>query len=80
MALLAFALFEAFKSDVTDLVVPETAYATTLRRQLIDVAGKIVAHAGRVVLKVTQAALDRLRLDELWLLCSSPPLLPSSDH
>ena len=76
MTLLAFVLFEAFKADVTDLVVPETAYATTLRRQFIDVAGKIVSHAGKVVLKVTQAALDRLRLDELWLLCSSPPKLP----
>jgi hypothetical protein len=76
MTLLAFALFEAFKADVADLVVPETAYATTLRRRFIDVAGKIVNHAGRVVLKVTQATLDRLRLDELWLLCSSPPKLP----
>jgi len=76
MTLLAFVLFEAFKADVTDLVVPETAYATTLRRRFIDVAGKIVYHAGRVVLKVTQAVLDRLRLDELWLRCSSPPRLP----
>lgn len=76
LTLLAFALFEAFKADVTDLVVPETAYATTLRRRFIDIAGKIVNHAGRIVLKVTPAVLDRLRLDELWLLCSSPPKVP----
>jgi hypothetical protein len=76
IALLAFALFEAFKADVTDLVIPETAYATTLRRQFVDVAGKIINHAGRIVLKVTQAVLDRLQLDELWLLCSSPPTMP----
>jgi hypothetical protein len=76
LTLLAFMLFEAFKADVSDLVVPETAYATTLRRKLIDVAGKIVNHAGKIVLKVTQAALDCLRLDELWLLCSSPPPIP----
>jgi hypothetical protein len=76
LTLLAFMLFEAFKADVSDLVVPETAYATTLRRRFIDVAGKIVNHAGRVVLKVTQETLDRLRFDELWLLCSSPPKLP----
>jgi len=75
IALLAFALFEAFKSDVSDNVIPETAYATTLRRQLIDVAGKIVNHAGRIVLKVTRATLERLRLDELWQRCSSPPTL-----
>jgi hypothetical protein len=76
VTLLAFALFEAFKHDVTDLVVPETAYATTLRRRFIDVAGKIVTHAGRTVLKVTQAAMDRLHLDDLWLRCSSPPTMP----
>lgn len=76
LTLLAFMLFEAFKADVSDLVVPETAYATTLRRKLIDVAGKIVNHAGKVVLKVTQAVLDHLRLDELWRLCSSPPPIP----
>jgi hypothetical protein len=75
-ALLAFALFEAFKADVTELVVPETAYATTFRRRFLDVAGKIVSHAGRIVLKVNRATLDRLKLDELWLRCSSPPQLP----
>jgi len=74
--LLAFALFEAFKADVTDIVVPETAYATTFRRRFLDLAGKIVRHAGRIVLKVTRAAMDRLILDKLWLLCSSPPQLP----
>jgi hypothetical protein len=76
MALLAFALFEAFKADVTDLVVPQTAYATTLRRRLLDVAGKIVNHSGRITLKVTQAVLDHLQLDKLWLRCLSPPKLP----
>ena len=74
-ALLAFALFEAFKADVTDLVVPAAAYATTFRRRFLDVAGKIVKHEGRVVLKVTKATLDRLKLDQLWLRCSSPPQL-----
>ena len=76
LSLLGFALFEAFKADVTEIVVPETAYATTLRRRFIDVAGKIVTHAGRTVLKVTQAAMDLLHLDDLWLRCSSPPTMP----
>jgi len=75
--LLAFALFETFKADVTDVVVPETAYATTFRRRFLDIAGKIVNHAGRIVLKVTRAVMDRLMLDKLWLLCSSPPQLPA---
>jgi len=38
MTLLVFVLFEAFKATVTDLVVPETAYATTFQRRFIDVA------------------------------------------
>jgi hypothetical protein len=76
LALLAFALFEAFKVDVTVPVLPETAYATTLRRRIIDVAGKVVSHSGRVVLKVTRAALERLRFNDLWLRCNSPPPLP----
>lgn len=75
-ALIAFALFEAFKADVSDPVVAVTAYATTFRRFLVDVAGKIVSHSGRVVLKVTGAVLEGLRLDELWRRCSSPPPIP----
>ena len=74
--LLAFSLFEAFKADVTDVVLPETVYATTFRRRFLDVAGKIVSHAGRIVLKVTRATLQRLKLDQLWLVCSSPPPIP----
>ncbi|MFV1963134.1 MAG: IS1380 family transposase [Acidimicrobiia bacterium] len=74
--LLAFALFEAFKADVTAPVVPETAYANTLRRSFLDIAGKIVRHSGRIVLKVTGATLERLKLDDLWRRCTSPPLIP----
>ena len=76
MALIAFALFEAFKADVTDPVVAITAYPTTLRRTLIDVAGKIVSHGGRIVMKMTGAVLRRLRFDELWRRCSLPPPIP----
>jgi hypothetical protein len=74
-ALIAFALFEAFKSDVSAPVIPVTAYATTFRRRLLDVAGKIVSHGGRIVLKVTRAVLDRLDFGALWLRCASPPPL-----
>ncbi len=72
-ALIAFALFEAFKADVAAPAVAVTAYPTTLRRSLLDVAGKIVRHGGRIVMKVTGATLRRLRFDELWQRCQSPP-------
>jgi len=75
-ALIAFALFEAFKADVCDSVVPVTAYPTTLRRFLVDVAGKIVSHGGRIVMKVTAAVMTRLRFGNLWDKCTSPPLIP----
>ena len=34
----AFFLYESFKQDVCDPVVPLSCYATTLRRRLLDVA------------------------------------------
>ena len=49
--LVAFFLYESFKQDVCDPVVPLSCYATTLRRRLLDVAGKIVRHAGQILLK-----------------------------
>ena len=36
-----------FKEDVCQPVVPLNCYPTTLRRRIVDVAGKIVRHAGR---------------------------------
>ena len=70
-----FFLFEAFKHDVCQPVVPVTAYATTVRRQLLDVAGKIVRSSGRVTLKVTAAVWDRLKLAQLWQRSGTPPRL-----
>jgi hypothetical protein len=71
--LVAFFLMECFKEDVCSPVVPITARATRLRREVLDIAAKLVRHAGRVVLKVTQATWQRLRLEELWQRCTSPP-------
>jgi hypothetical protein len=76
-ALIAFALFEAFKADICASVVPVTAYPTTLRRSLVDVAGKIVSHGGRIVMKVTATVMTRLRFDVLWDKCTSPPPIPT---
>jgi len=44
--LLSFFLYEAFKEDVCKGVVPLNAYATTLRRKVIDFAAKIVRQWG----------------------------------
>lgn len=70
---LAFNLYEAFTEDVSRGVLPKTSYATTVRRQLIDIAAKVVRTSGRVILKVSRAAYERLHFQQLWALANSPP-------
>lgn len=73
--LVAFFLFEAFKQDVTQDVVPATAYATRIRRQAIDFAAKIVRTGGEILLKVTRPVWNRLQIPELWARSGDPPLI-----
>jgi hypothetical protein len=72
--LTAFFLFECFKEDVCSDVVPLESYPTTLRRKVIDSAGKIVRTSGKILLKVAQAAWDALQFDKLWKKAASPPM------
>jgi hypothetical protein len=69
----AFFLYECFKEDVTEPVVPIPSYATTLRRTVIDFAAKVVRTGGRTILKVTQATWSQLQIPTLWGLSRSPP-------
>lgn len=71
--LVAFFLYEAYSRDVTDEVISAESYATTFRRQLIDVAGKIVRTAGYVKLKVTETVWKALDFERLWEKAASPP-------
>ena len=64
---IAFFLFETFKEDVLEGVVPAGAYANTVRRKVVDFAGKIVRISGEIILKVSQAVMDGLGLKELWI-------------
>jgi hypothetical protein len=64
--MLSFVLFELFKQRVCAPVIQTTAYASSLRRRLIDIAAKIVRHAGRVVLKVPRAVYEQLNFERLW--------------
>jgi len=56
MMCLSHNLFEAFKENVSALVISVTVYADTFRRQVIDTAGKIVRHEGKLIMKVPLAA------------------------
>jgi len=69
---IAFFLYEAFKEDVCSPVVAVSSYATTLRRKILDVAGKIVSHAGKITLKVTISAWESLHFYQLWLKSENP--------
>ena len=64
---------ETFKEDVGISVVPVGAYANTVRRRLIDIAGKIVFHSGKIILKISSACFESLRLGELFERCKQAP-------
>jgi hypothetical protein len=68
-------LFEAFKEDVSAPVISVSVYADTFRRQLIDTAGKIVRHAGKLIMKVPRATFERLQWVRLFAACQSAPVM-----
>lgn len=69
---IAFFLFETFKEDVLEGVVPVWAYANTVRRKVVDFAAKIIKTGGEIILKITQAVMDTLRFMDLWKRCQNP--------
>lgn len=69
-----FFLYECFKEDVCRPAVALTSYPTTVRRQVIDFAAKIVRRGRQAVLKVTQATWDNLRISELWERSAAAPV------
>ena len=75
MMLLGHFLLESFKEDVGAPVVGIGSYASTVRRRLIDIAGKIVFHSEQTVLRVTRACLENLRLQELLNRCQTAPVI-----
>jgi hypothetical protein len=62
--MLSFVLFELFKQKVCCPVIDTRAYASSLRRRLID--QKIVRHAGRIILKLPRAVYEQLHFHLLW--------------
>ena len=64
-------LFEAFKEDVTEPVIAVSVYADTFRRKFIDTAGKIVRHAGKMIMKVSRVDFQRLQFDRLFEKCQN---------
>jgi len=71
--LLGHFLMESFKEDVCVPIVPVGAYATTVRRRLIDIAGKIISHGGKIILKISIACYQYLQIPLLLKRCSLAP-------
>jgi len=63
---ISYVLFESYKYDMGDDVVPLTWYASTFRRHCLDVAGKLVRKSGRVILKIVRSAFAVIRFHVLW--------------
>ena len=78
LMLLSFFVFECFKQDSLQDILPLPSYATTVRRKLVDIAAKVVRTGREVILKVTQAVMDRLRLQTLWTRCQQASPIPIS--
>jgi hypothetical protein len=70
--LIAFFLYEAFKEDVCAPAIRLSSYATTLRRKILDVAGKIVSHSGKITLKVSLSTWWNLDFYQLWIKSENP--------
>ncbi|BBO67048.1 IS1380 family transposase [Desulfosarcina alkanivorans] len=75
MMLVGHFLLESFKQDVSAPVLSIGSYASTVRRRLIDIAGKIVSHSGETILKVSKACAASLRLPDLFERCRTAPVI-----
>jgi hypothetical protein len=68
-------LMESFRKDIANEIIPCRCYATRLRREIIDIAVKIVRTGHRVILKTTQAVWDMLDIAKLWKRSNSVALI-----
>lgn len=75
MMVLSFNLYESFKWDICQevQVVALSSRPNTFRRTFIDIAGKIVRHGRRCILKITKEVKERLSLERIWDLCNKLP-------
>ena len=73
---ISFFLFETFKEDNLQDILPLRSYATTLRHKLVDFAATVVRSGHEVILKVPQAIMDSLKLELLWTRCQRAAPIP----
>ena len=78
LMVIAYFLFCCFKRDVIAETHPELAqaYATTVRRKLIDVAARLIRRGRQTFLKVARTVFNTLKLHELWARTIACPAVP----
>jgi hypothetical protein len=68
-------MFETYKIDVTQEVLPINVYPNTFRRRLIDFAAKITSGGRNIILNVTREIYETFKIEKLWQKCLSPPVI-----
>lgn len=68
-------IFEAYKQDVSAVIIPITVYPNTFRRNLVDFAVKITSRSRSIILNVTKTVYDTMNIEEIWKSCQSPPVI-----
>jgi hypothetical protein len=68
-------IFETYKRDVTNQVIPISSYPNTFRRKIIDFAAKITSGSGYIILNVPRTVFDNFNINDLWKKCQSPPII-----
>jgi len=68
-------IFETYKRDITNEVMPISSYPNTFRRKLIDFATKITSGAGYVILNIPRTIFENFKITDLWEKCQSPPII-----
>ncbi|HEX2958388.1 MAG TPA: IS1380 family transposase [Chitinispirillaceae bacterium] len=70
LMVISHSLMEAFRYDVTRDILPKRCYATRLRREIIDIAVKMIRKGRQIILKTTRSVWDALDVGRLWELCN----------
>ena len=68
-------LMESFRKDIASEILPVRCYATRIRREIVDIAVKIVHTGHRIILKTTRAIWELLDVEKLWERCNSPAMI-----
>ena len=65
-------MFRTWSEDALHCQIASTSYPTTIRRRIIDFAGKIVRSGRQMIMKVSEAAMNSLELEMLWIFSNNP--------